>query len=218
MNWNRDSIEKSISVFVNKYGYLPHPSDYKENDSLPSRETFKRYMGTNPVEYYLEKYPELCSKGYTDRLPRKYVEEQERIFRQLDEFVEKNHRLPEQEELTGKCGLPTYWQVKKYCGSITSIALKRYPEYCTRKYSKNWIRRAEKEREHIITQVKCFVEKNGRMPAKSDLRMDKNMPTYHQVRLRFGSLKEMLNVLEQNKEEAIVTLSRPKKKKYDIER
>ena len=78
MQWNKKTIENSILAFVEENGYLPHPSDFATNDRLPSRKTFSRNMDMNPVEYYLEKYPELCSKGYTDRLPKSYVEERER--------------------------------------------------------------------------------------------------------------------------------------------
>lgn len=208
MHWNKKTIENSISTFVEENGYLPHPSDFATNDSLPSRKTFIRYMGKNPVEYYLEKYPELCSKGYTDRLPKSYVEERERILKQLDDFVEKNHRIPKKEELTGKGGLPTKWQVGKYCGNITSLALKRYPEYCKRKYSDFWLHKAERDREHIIDQVKSFVENNGRMPTKEDLGLENDMPTYHQVRSHFASLKGMIDEIYPTEvEQEEITLS-----------
>ena len=201
MQWNKKTIENSILAFVEENGYLPHPSDFATNDSLPSRKTFSRNMDMNPVEYYLEKYPELCSKGYTDRLPKSYVEERERILKQLDDFVEKNHRIPKKDELTGKGGLPTNWQVRKYCGNITSLALKRYPEYCNRKYNDYWLHKADSDKEHIIDQVKIFVEKNDRMPTKEDLHRENDMPTYHQVRSHFASLKGMIEEIYPNEME-----------------
>lgn len=203
MNWNKESIENSVLEFVKENGYLPHPSDYADNDNLPCRETFRRYLGMYPVEYYLGKYPELCGKGYTDRLPKNFREEKDRVLKMLDNFVDKNHRIPRNDELTGENGVPTSWEVRKYCGSITSLAIERYPEYCNKKYSDSWIQRAQEDTERIIEQVKRFVGKNERMPTKDDLYRENDMPTYHQVRNRFGSLKGMIEEIYPSEEEAV---------------
>ena len=222
MDWDKQTIENSISTFVEENGFLPHPSDFAGNDKLPSRETFRRYLGMYPVEYYLIKYPELCDKGYTDRLPKNFNEEKARVLKLIDEFVEKNHRIPRKDEFTGKGGLPTEWQLKKYCGSITSLALERYPEYCQRKYSDNWIQRAENDKEYIVAQVKRFVEENDRMPTKKDLGVG-GMPTYQQVRYRFANMKGMIdaaypNNVEEDKKKTPLIPVRRKKKEKDMER
>ena len=223
MDWDKQTIENSISDFVKENGFLPHPSDFAGNDKLPCRETFRRHLGMYPVEYYLIKYPELCDKGYTDRLPKDFNEEKAKVLKLIDDFVEKNHRIPRKDEFTGKGGLPTVWQLKKYCGSITSLALERYPEYCKRKYSDNWVQRAENDKERIVIQVKSFVEKNNRLPTKNDLGAKNGMPTYQQVRHRFASMKGLIDTIyPQNTETDIkktpLLSGKRKKKNKDMER
>ena len=51
MDWDKQTIENSISDFVKENGFLPHPSDFAGNDKLPCRETFRRHLGMYPVEY-----------------------------------------------------------------------------------------------------------------------------------------------------------------------
>ena len=139
------------------------------------------------------------------------------------EFVEKNNRIPIKDEFTGKGGLPTVWQLKKYCGSITSLALERYPEYCKRKYSDNWVQRAENDKERIVNQVKSFVEKNNRLPTKNDLGAKNGMPTYQQVRHRFASMKGLIDAIypqniETDIEKTPLLSGKRKKKNKDMER
>ena len=189
MNWTKEMVEERIAEFIKEKGYFPHPKDFKENTNLPSRETIRRKVGMYPVEYCKMKYPELCTKEYTDRLPKDYQTEHAKIILKLDEMVEQNQRIPTMEELTGENGIPSYWEVKKYVGSLNKLAEERYSQYCTKQYRQDISLKNKDNRERIIEQLDRFVKKNNRMPTKKDLGHENNMPTYSEIRQHFMSLK-----------------------------
>lgn len=174
-----------------KNGYLPHPKDFREDKELPCRKTIKKFLKMSPVEYYMQNYPEMCTKGYVDRMPKDIQTEKKRVIKQLDEMVYKNKRIPSRKELTGENGTPTYWEIRKYVGSLAGFAIQRYPEYCTNRHNSECLTNNERNKKRVTEQLDRFVEENGRMPKKSDLGHENNMPTYSEIRQHYISLREL---------------------------
>ena len=189
MNWTKEIVEERIAEFVKEKGYFPHPKDFIENKTLPSRETMRRKLGMYPVEYCKMKYPELCTKGYTDRLPKDYQAKRAEIIRKLDKMVEQKQRLPTIDELTGEDEIPSYWEVRKYVGSLNKLAIERYAQYCNKQYRQDLTLKNKEAKERIIKQLDSFVAHNNRVPTKTDLGHENNMPTYAEIREHFMSLK-----------------------------
>lgn len=169
--WDANKIRRSVEIFRIRHQRLPLMKEFTEKNNLPSITEFKKYCG-DVFETLKQWYPEF--EKTNKMIPK------DEILLMIDQFVEKNGRMPTVSEYREENGLPSYTTVKKRCGNNEQILNERYPHLFT--YRKQW------NEEKIIKAFDEFVRKNGRLPGCKEFVRRNLMPSVKQVEKYMGDL------------------------------
>lgn len=169
--WDADRIRKSVEIFRIRHQRLPLMKEFSEKNNLPSITEFKKYCG-DAYKTLKQWYPEF--ENPNRRIPK------DEIFLMIDQFVEKNGRMPTVDEYREENGLPSYTTVKKRCGNNEQILNERYPHLV--------IHRRKWNEEKINKAFDEFVRKNGRLPRHKELIKKNFLPSIGQVKEYMGDL------------------------------
>ena len=185
--WTPENCAKALDEFIEIHKRHPHPSECNPKHNLPSRRTIERLLGISALAYYCREAPQkgydlsTVRRGATRPQPHTKSYTTESIYETLNEFVQRERRVPATTEL-GKNGLPYGFTIKRVTG-ITARELMRqwFPEYTIQKVERNrWTA------ERISDAMDQFVEQYGRPPMTSELNRTYNLPSPESIESRCG--------------------------------
>ena len=124
INWDAKKIRLAVDIFLKERGCYPKVHDFVEKNNLPTIKEFEKYCG------YI---PEVLAEWYEDYLPRVHQWSKEQVIEAISRFVLKHNRLPKVNEFNRSNRLPGHKMVRDYCGTLSFLYEKYFPEYVPNK-------------------------------------------------------------------------------------
>lgn len=176
--WEKENIQSTIDAFVKEKNRLPTSREMCKRNGLPDRATVERVMGMTWGQYAQHYYPQLA---------RRCIQwDKDKILTALDQFIQKNGRLPTTREMSSSKDLFGHNSFKKSIGlSWGAYVAEKYPEYVELRelQHKEKIQESRKEQnqwdvEKLYNAVMSFAVDNKRLPIKEDFKIENGLPNY----------------------------------------
>jgi len=161
--WTEENIRNAFEAFIEDHARLPHTTEVRSKNGLPSIGTILKQTGT-------VSYPDFCRKYFPHMSVWSRTRwDRDSCIRVIDQFIQEHGRLPRVKE-THSYGLPNY-------NTFQNLVGESFPAYFKRLYPDLDEHRDKWTMDRICEALDDFVQREGRPPQAAELCKENELPS-----------------------------------------